>query len=314
MQRSAFGCALLGVTAVAIIAVPATASLRATSIIGRWERVNTCQELVSALKQAGLGATAPAVLQGNGYVSGSVQQIARRKNVCQGAVPRRHSHFFAAAGQFGSVDWRNMQVDDGHYRTSGQTLRIGKGTFRYRISDGRLSLTPVISAELKRQALGIDDRPVETEHEDAKSYSQQETFGHDIREPAEIVRVLKRMMDELLPKIREDGKRVRTLTVKVRYPDFQQMSHARSLAEASDLESAFYPLIEPLLRAAWKQRRPLRLVSAKFSGVEDRPVQLEMFGEAEEKRRRLAGVLDRLNQGGRASVVQHGHQLPRRSR
>lgn len=169
------------------------------------------------------------------------------------------------------------------------------------------------AVELKRQALGIDDRRVETERDDAKSYSQQETFGHDIRDAAEIVRVLKRMVDELLPKIREDGKRVRTLTVKVRYPDFQQMSHARSLAEASDLETAFYPLIEPLLRAAWKQRRPLRLVSAKFSGVEDRPAQLEMFGEAEEKRRRLASVLDRLNQGGRASVVQHGHQLPRRS-
>ncbi|QYM77651.1 DNA polymerase IV [Horticoccus luteus] len=168
------------------------------------------------------------------------------------------------------------------------------------------------SVELQRQARGLDDRPVETESEDAKSYSQQETFGRDVRDEAEIVRVLKRMVDELLAKIRADGKRVRTLTIKVRYPNFEQMSHARSLPAASDLEAAFYPLIEPLLRAAWKQRRPLRLVSARFSGVDEKPAQLEMFAEKDEKRRRLAGVLDQLNRGRRDAVVQHGHQLPPR--
>jgi hypothetical protein len=34
-----------------------------------------------------------------------------------------------------------------------------------------------------------------------------------------------------------------------------------------------------------------------------------MFGQADERRRKLAGVLDRLNSGGRESVVIHGHQL-----
>ena len=160
-------------------------------------------------------------------------------------------------------------------------------------------------------ARGEDDREVHTEREEAKSYSQQETFGHDIGDPAEIERVLKRMIDELMPAIRADGKRVRTMTVKVRYPDFTQESHARTLETASDLEAPFYPLVSPLLRAAWKKRRPLRLVSVRFSGVADGGEQLEMFAEQEEKRRRLAGVLDKLNAGGRDAVVRHGHQLGR---
>jgi DNA polymerase-4 len=162
-------------------------------------------------------------------------------------------------------------------------------------------------------ARGIDDRPVHTEHEDAKSYSQQETFSRDVSDVAEIERVLKRMIDELLPKIREDGKRVRTMTIKVRYPDFTQESHGQSLATAVDLEAPFYALVSPLLKAAWKKRRPLRLVSVRFSNVEDGPAQLEMFAEADEKRRRLAGVLDRLNQHGKSAVVQHGHQLGKRT-
>lgn len=161
-------------------------------------------------------------------------------------------------------------------------------------------------------ARGEDDRPVETEHEDAKSYSQQETFREDIGEFAEIERVAKRMIDELMPAIRADGKRVRTMTVKVRYGDFSQESAGRSLPEASDLEAPFYPLVAPLLKQAWSKRRALRLVSVRFSGVDDGPAQLEMFAQTDEKRRKLAAVLDKLNSGKRNAAVQHGHQLPRR--
>lgn len=163
--------------------------------------------------------------------------------------------------------------------------------------------------EMRAMAMGQDDRPLELEHEDAKSYSQQETFAHDIAEFSEIERVAKRMVDELLPKIREDKKRVRTMTVKIRYPDFTQESHGRSLETATDLEAPFYPLVVPLLKAAWKKRRPLRLVSVRFSSVENGAGQLEMFAQTDEKRRRLAGVLDKLNNRGRSGVVQHGHQL-----
>ena len=163
-------------------------------------------------------------------------------------------------------------------------------------------------------ARGIDERPVETEEADAKSYSQQETFAADVGDFAEIERVAKRMLDELMRKVRADGKRVRTMTIKIRYPDFSQESHGHSLAEASDLEAPFYPLVNPLLRAAWKKRRPLRLVSVRLSGVEDGPAQLEMFAQTDEKRRRLAAVLDQLNAGGRSAAVQHGHQLAKRPR
>ncbi|MSU24830.1 MAG: DNA polymerase IV [Opitutus sp.] len=164
--------------------------------------------------------------------------------------------------------------------------------------------------EMLATARGQDDRAVHTDHDDAKSYSQQETFFEDVADFAEIERVAKRMVDELLPKVRADQKRVRTMTVKIRYPDFTQETHGRSLAAATDLEAPFYPLVAPLLREAWRKKRPLRLVSVRFSNVEDGGQQLEMFAELDEKRRRLAGVLDRLNSGKQnTTVVRHGHQL-----
>jgi DNA polymerase IV len=107
------------------------------------------------------------------------------------------------------------------------------------------------------QAGGEDDSPVETEREDAKSYSKQETFSSDVGDFAAVEQVAKRMIDELLPKVREDGAKVRTITVKVRYADFSQESHGQSLEAPTDIEAPFYPLVAPLLRAAWGKRRPL---------------------------------------------------------
>ncbi len=159
------------------------------------------------------------------------------------------------------------------------------------------------------RARGEDDSPVEVEREDAKSYSKQETFACDQGEFAAVEKVAKGMIDQLLPMVRADGVKVRTITVKVRYPDFSHESHGQSLEAPTDIEAPFYPLVAPLLRAAWGKRRPLRLVSVRLSGVDAGPAQLEMFAQGDEKRRKLAGVLDRLNRGGRDSVVVHGHQL-----
>ena len=163
--------------------------------------------------------------------------------------------------------------------------------------------------EMLARARGEDERQVETAEQAAKSYSEQVTFPRDVGDPTEVERVAKGMVDELMAKVRSDGARVRTLTVKVRYPDFTHESHAHTLDSATDIEAPFYPLVGPLLRAAWRKRRPLRLVSVKLSGVDPGPAQLEMFAQADEKRRRLAGVLDKLNNRGRSGVVQHGHQL-----
>jgi len=158
-------------------------------------------------------------------------------------------------------------------------------------------------------ARGEDDSAVTVTAADAKSYSEQETFPRDVGDPAQIERVVKRMIDELMPKIRADGQRVRTLTIKVRYPGMDDESAGHSLDAATDLEAPFYALVRPLLQKAWHRRRPLRLVSVRFSGVASGPTQLEMFAQTDEKRRRLAHVLDELNQRGPGPVVRHGHQL-----
>ena len=47
----------------------------------------------------------------------------------------------------------------------------------------------------------------------------------------------------------------------------------------------------------------------RLSGVEDGERQLDMFGQTDDKRRRLATFMDRLNASQLGASVLHGHQL-----
>jgi hypothetical protein len=66
-----------------------------SSIVGTWERVTRCKELVRALEKAGLEEFVLNGVVGNGFLPGvtSPDQIADPKHPCKGAVPRLHAHF-----------------------------------------------------------------------------------------------------------------------------------------------------------------------------------------------------------------------------
>jgi hypothetical protein len=118
--------------------------------------LRTCQGLLAALRKAGIPELGPQVV-GDYFPGRTPQQLARKKDLCAGAAPQLHSHFFTAAGAFGSLDQTGQQVDDGVYRTQGNRLILGapgdnQETWQYAIAGGRLTLTPIIPAPLIRQA------------------------------------------------------------------------------------------------------------------------------------------------------------------
>ena len=89
---------------------------------------------------------------GNGFIPGvtSPDQIADPSHPCNGAVPRRHAHFFRKNGEFGSLDWRGQPVDDGKYTVvDGRTFVISKEfpkvRFHYSIRGRDIRFTPVVS-------------------------------------------------------------------------------------------------------------------------------------------------------------------------
>jgi DNA-directed DNA polymerase III PolC len=166
---------------------------------------------------------------------------------------------------------------------------------------------------LRQFANGIDERPLIPASEPQKSFSQQETFNEDVTDEEYVEAVLRRMADKLFSSVREEGRSVRTLTVKVRYNDRDENQRAESLREPTDLETDVYGRLRGLLREAWQRRVSLRMVSLKLSNVYDGVFRSELPLEANarnhEARERLAAVLDNLRRDKGWSVVLRGHDL-----
>lgn len=142
--------------------VASPTSTPTAGLVGRWEQVLTCQELVGELDKAGLGSLTVYAWLGqtsstgqSSFAPGSPKPTSAHP--CTGALPRVHSHFFNPSGQFGSLDWLGGQVDEDPYRIVNQnTVRIGSPgvAFHYRILHGNtLMLAPVLTKAMIRKAL-----------------------------------------------------------------------------------------------------------------------------------------------------------------
>jgi hypothetical protein len=151
-MRSAV-CAMALASLVVVTAAQGSATGKTSPLVGRWQTVRTCQGIVVGLRKDGLAAVAPGVV-GDYFPNQTAEQLADKRNLCKGAKPQRHSHFFTADGKFGSLDQHGNQVDDGDYELlAAHKVRINDGTFSFRIQGKTLMLTPLITAAQKQQAL-----------------------------------------------------------------------------------------------------------------------------------------------------------------
>jgi DNA-directed DNA polymerase III PolC len=166
---------------------------------------------------------------------------------------------------------------------------------------------------LRQFANGVDERPLIPAREPQKSFGQQETFNEDVTDEEYVEAVLRRMADKLFASVREEGRSVRTLTVKVRYNDRDENQRADSLREPTDLETDAYGRLRGLLREAWQRRVSLRMVSLKLSNVYDgvfrSELELETNARNRAARERLAATLDGLRRNKGWSVIMRGHDL-----
>ena len=80
-------------------------------------------------------------------------------------------------------------------------------------------------AQLHALAQGRDDRPVEADRE-TKSIGQEETFPRDVADREALRREILRMAERVGTRLREHGLAGRTVTIKVRFPDFRTITRS----------------------------------------------------------------------------------------
>lgn len=123
----------------------------------------------------------------------------------------------------------------------------------------------------------IDDRAVEPEHE-AKSIGSEETFGDDVTDARELRRHLRRMAESVARRCREQGIAAHTITLKVRYGDFSNVTRSRTVATPVDTTQSIVPVTEELL-ADIDVQRGVRLAGIGLRNFGQPDTQLSLFAE-----------------------------------
>jgi DNA polymerase-4 len=135
-------------------------------------------------------------------------------------------------------------------------------------ADLRRLLPGKVGAMLRDRARGIDPRPLELGVERI-SISQEETFERDIGEPELLRAELRRMSVALAGYLERRGECARTVTTKVRYPDFSIRSRSTTLPAGIEDAETIGDLACRLLDRALRDRPgPLRLVGVGVSNLE----------------------------------------------
>lgn len=120
-------------------------------------------------------------------------------------------------------------------------------------------------------ARGIDERPVNPNRE-RKSSGSETTFDEDLTDPDRIKAGVLAMADDVWAWCEKTGRRGRTVTVKVKWADFQNTTRSRTLAQLiqtrEQLQAAGVALVESVLPAP-KGIRLVGVTLSGFAGVDD---------------------------------------------
>ena len=115
---------------------------------------------------------------------------------------------------------------------------------------------------------GIDHRPVRP-NRIRKSIGAEATFESDLIEFDDLRERLQPILDKVWSRMESTGSKGRTVTLKLKFSDFAQITRAKSLTVPVAGRDACEGIVLDLLRDAYPLKRSVRLIGFTMSGLGD---------------------------------------------
>ena len=147
-----------------------------------------------------------------------------------------------------------------------------------------------------------DDREVHP-YTPPKSFGNEITFEYNQTDPVTIRSILLGLCEKVGCRMRRHGYQGKTITLKVRYSDFQTTTHCLSLSEPTDQSGVIYPIILQLWSQLVPNVHPIRLLGVSVSNLDEDTEQLNLFSERNEKQERLTSAIDQINEKFQGTAV-----------
>lgn len=140
---------------------------------------------------------------------------------------------------------------------------------------GELAKTPVqhlernfgpnIGATLHEHARGVDTSPV-VPFREPESFSREVTFEEDTGDIYIIKETLYALTEDVAARLKEAGRKAKTVTIKIRYSDFKTITRATTFDAATGSLNDIWPAALKLLEGV-DFPKAIRLVGVKVSGL-----------------------------------------------
>ena len=167
---------------------------------------------------------------------------------------------------------------------------------------------------LKRLANAEDDRPVNP-HGPRKSVSSETTFDTDVADPHILSATLRRLAESVSRRLKAEGIAGRTVTLKLKTPDFRLATRARSLADPTRLADRIHRVAVDLL-AREPPGRAYRLIGVGVSELGDSADAdpADLVDAAGAKRAKAEAAMDAIRDRFGRTAVETGltFDVPRR--
>ncbi|MEO2196330.1 MAG: hypothetical protein ABGY72_09605, partial [bacterium] len=146
------------------------------------------------------------------------------------------------------------------------------------------------SSDLSRDRLAFREHDVEGDS--VGSISNERTFRADVGDSATIESQLCSLCERVCWRARRRGVKARTVTLKLRYSNFQTLTRSRTIAPTCS-EMELYPVIKDLYLGARDRRRRVRLLGVGLSQLGLFDSQLPLFDDDRRRDATVDAIRDR---------------------
>ena len=158
-------------------------------------------------------------------------------------------------------------------------------------------------------ANGMDSREVEAPGE-AKSISRETTFAEDTSDKVFVQAMLRYLCERVGAELRQETKHARTITLKLRYSDFETITRRFSSKEAIDADELIFAGAVKLLEQALAEKRKLvRLIGIGVSNLVSYGKQLNLLDSRPQRLAHLDKAIDRIRNKYGFTAIQTGRTL-----
>ena len=195
-------------------------------------------------------------------------------------------------------------------RTIGQLAKMNMGLLEHILGKQGIMIYEV--------ANGVDNRMVDPVRE-SKSVGRETTFPKDISERYVLETILFTLADDVCHTLRATNLKGRTVSIKIRYPDFRSITRAQTLDGYTSSFEPVFEAVKQLMEHNYKDGTPVRLIGVTVSGLkkDDEIIeQQDLFfdGGAQKKQAALNSVMDKINEKYGGDTVHRARKLTERDK